>query len=95
MIVTTRIFTVLKILLLTLFVAGQGLGHAHAVDHLVTDDSTFCSICSVTGPGDCAIVDSNDVTAQIQQSHAIPAYADRTARFDCKLLADARAPPLS
>ena len=95
MAVTARKFTALKILLLTLLVAVQGLGHAHAVDHLVTDDSTFCSICSVTGPGDCAIVDSIDVTARIQQSHAIPAFADRTARFDCKRLADARAPPRS
>ena len=83
----------LKIALLALLLAVQVLGHAHAIDHGLDGDSTPCSICSVTGHGGGAIVDSGATGFATPAQQAVPT---RTDRFECrtgKRVRHARAPP--
>lgn len=85
----------LKILLLALLLAVQALGHAHAVEHVLDGDNNLCGICSVTGQGGNAIVDSGESDVLIPLQATVPncqrqAFSRTTAR-----LHHARAPPLS
>ena len=85
----------LNILLLALFLAVQVLGHAHAADHVLDGDNTFCSICSVTGHGGNAIVDSGVADAAIPLQRTIPACPGQPVPRTASQLHNARAPPLS
>lgn len=85
----------LKVLLLALLLAVQTLGHAHAVDHVLDGDNGFCSICSVTGHGDNAIVDSGDAAVEIPLQGAVPACRNHALPRAENRRPGARAPPLS
>ena len=89
-----RKFTSLKVLLLALLLAVQALGHAHAVDHVLDSDSGFCSICSVTGHGDEAVVDSDGANVEVQLQHTVAACHNHAVPLSEDRLPSARAPPL-
>lgn len=95
MVVTNRNFTPLKALLLVLLLAVQALGHAHAVDHVLDGDNGFCSICSVTGHGGDAIVDSDGADVDIPLQRTVSACRNHTIPLAKDRRANARAPPLS
>ena len=84
-----------KIVLLAMLLAVQVLGHAHAVDHALEGDNTLCSICSVTGHGGSAIVDSGETQAVATLSQTAPACPDQAIPGSAGHRHHARAPPLS
>ncbi len=86
--------TSLKVLLLALLLAVQALGHAHAVDHVLEGDNGFCSICSVTGHGGDAIVDSDGVNVEVPLRHSVAACRNHAVPLSEDRLPSARAPPL-
>jgi hypothetical protein len=85
----------LRILLLTLFLAVQALGHAHTVDHVLDNDQNLCSICSVSGHSDAAVINSceSDV-AELPHAAIADCHHPAVSR-DGICLPDARAPPFS
>ena len=90
----TRKFTSLRVLLLALLLAVQALGHAHAVDHVLDGDNGFCSICSVTGLGEDAVVDSGEVNVEVPSRHSVAACRNHAIPLSEDRLPSARAPPL-
>jgi hypothetical protein len=93
--VSKRKTTSLKILLLALLLAVQALGHAHAIDHAFSGDSTFCSICSLTGHNDAIGSDCCETTVCVPLPRNIPnAYGPSIVQA-CEHLPDARAPHFS
>lgn len=92
---SNRKFTSLKVLLLALLLAVQALGHAHAVDHVLDGDNGFCSICSVTGHGSNATVDTGDAQVEIPLRKAVPACRNHAVPLAEDRQPSARAPPLS
>ena len=95
MAVPDRIRTALKILLLTLVLAVQAFGHAHAVEHWDGDENTFCSICSVTGHNDAIESDTCETTETAPLRPIIPGCHNPDVLQACNHLPEARAPPLS
>jgi hypothetical protein len=86
---------ILKTLLLAVVLAVQVLGHAHAVDHSLNGDNSLCSVCSITGHGAAAIVDSGETADVFPAQRTIPVSSDQSARWTTNRQHDARAPPLS
>lgn len=85
--------TTLKILLLTLLLAVQALGQAHAIDHAVKGDSSFCSICSVTGHNDGAAAETCGEAIATPQPQPAPVHQHRARTHPGSHLPEARAPP--
>ena len=88
-----RKITAFRILLLTLLLAVQALGHAHAIEHELDGDNALCSVCSVTGHGKGAIVDSCDTAEALSLPQPAPAFIERTFSVFQALRPAARAPP--
>ncbi|MEE4217433.1 MAG: hypothetical protein V2I48_07490 [Xanthomonadales bacterium] len=91
----TRSKAILKAVLLVLLFTVQALSHAHSVDHVLDGNSGFCSICSVTGHGGDAIVDSDGAEVEIPLQRTVPACRNHTIPFAEDRRPSARAPPLS
>ena len=83
----------LRVLLLALLLAVQALGHAHATEHELDGDNTLCSVCSVTGHGKGAIVDSCDAADASSLPQPAPAFIEHTFPVFQAHRPAARAPP--
>lgn len=95
MVAWNRKSTSLKVLLLALLLAAQALGHAHSVGHVLDGDNGYCSICSVTGHGGNAIVDTSDTQVEIPSQRAVPVCRNHAVPLAEDRQPSARAPPLS
>ena len=87
--------TALRTLLLILLLAVQGLCHAHQVEHVLDGDGGFCSICSVSGGDETAVVETGETTIAGPLPQIAPINAGRVQESGAEYLPDARAPPLS
>lgn len=91
----SRVCIWLRIALVTLMLAAQGLAYAHELGHLETGYSNNCGICSI-GHGFGSSVNASHDIASIQVERALISTSTIIAIVKTRLPAHfARAPPLS
>lgn len=91
----TRSKTVLQAILFVLLFTMQGLCHAHQLDHIVSGNTTPCSVCSAGGQLQSAIVDTTPVSTPEPQVFSETLFQPPAPAASFPFSQGARAPPLS